>query len=194
MIRRELIGPAGLLFALSVVAASAAEYIVTADPTQSAVQFTLGDVLHTIHGLFKVQSGTIRFDPATGAASGQVIVDVASGNSGNMSRDHRMQRDVLQSLTFPNAVFVPDHIAGTFSPEGVSDLQVHGTLTIHGEKHEVTFPARVHVQNGAFDADATFVMPYVEWGMKNPSTFILRVSEKVVLNLHLVGAIARVAN
>ena len=193
MIGHRCIWAAALCFlsVAIVIHTSAAEYIVMADPTQSNVQFTLGDILHRVHGLFKVQSGTIHFDPATGASSGQVVVDVASGNSGNVARDHRMQRDVLQSQIFPRAVFAPDRITGAFSPEADSELQVDGTITIHGAKHEITFPARVHVQNGEFDADGTFVMPYVEWGMKNPSTFILRVGEKVTLNLHLAGAIAR---
>jgi polyisoprenoid-binding protein YceI len=179
---------------LGVHAAFATEYVITADPALSTVQFTIADVLHTVHGMFKVQSGTIRFDPATGAAAGQVVVDVPSGNSGNPSRDHRMHKEILQSQTYPEAVFAPDHVTGTFSPQGSSELQVHGTLTIHGGKHEVTLPANVHVENGVLKADARFVLPYVEWGMKNPSNFVLRVDEKVDLNLHLVGVISRAAS
>jgi len=67
---------------------------------------------------------------------------------------------------------------------------VHGTLRIHGQDHEVTVPARVTVQDGRVTATAKFVMPYVNWGMKDPSTFVLRVSDKVNLEINLAGTLS----
>jgi hypothetical protein len=32
-----------------------------------------------------------------------------------------------------------------------------------------------------------FVVPYVQWGMKNPSTLFLRVGDKVNIDLEAVG-------
>jgi polyisoprenoid-binding protein YceI len=180
-----------VLSGLTVQAALPAEYVITADPVLSNVRFTLGGILHSVHGMFKVQSGTIHFDPQAGTATGQVMVDVASGNSGNPTRDHRMHKEVLQSQAFPEAVFAPDRVSGAFSPEGDSEVLVHGTLRIHGGEHEVTLPVKLHIENGALKADAQFVLPYVEWGMKNPSNLVLRVDPKVALDLHLVGAISR---
>jgi hypothetical protein len=40
------------------------------------VQIALGALLHTVHGTFKVKDATVRFDPASGRASGQIEVDV----------------------------------------------------------------------------------------------------------------------
>ncbi|MCU1332353.1 MAG: hypothetical protein JWM08_1345, partial [Candidatus Angelobacter sp.] len=45
-------------------------------------------------------------------------------------------------------------------------------------------------QNGAGSADGTFSVKYREWGMKNPSTFILRVNDKVEIHVHAVGRLA----
>ena len=72
-----------LLFASVANIASAAETTVTFDPAHTSVDFTLGDVLHTVHGSFKLKNGTISFDPATGKATGVFVVDATSGDSGS---------------------------------------------------------------------------------------------------------------
>src|SRR5579859_3960870 len=60
------------------------------DPAQTKVSFTLGDVLHTVHGTFHLKSGTIHFDDATGLANGALVVDATSGDSGSKARDGKM--------------------------------------------------------------------------------------------------------
>jgi hypothetical protein len=37
-------------------------------------------------------------------------------------------------------------------------------------------------------------MPYVKWGMKNPSTLLLRVSDQVEIDVHASGRVARPAS
>jgi hypothetical protein len=39
------------------------------------VQITLGALLHAVLGTFKVKDATVRFDPVSGRASGQIEVD-----------------------------------------------------------------------------------------------------------------------
>ena len=166
---------------------AAQEMVLDLDPAQSEVNFTLPDVLHTVHGTFKLKSGSVRFDPATGKAAGEVIVDVASGDSGSRARDRRMHKDVLESSRYPDAVFAPDRFDGHFAPDGSADLQVHGVFKIHGTEHEVTFPMRVEMQGEQATATTHFVVPYVKWGMKNPSNFLLRVSDKVQIDIRATG-------
>ena len=36
-------------------------------------------------------------------------------------------------------------------------------------------------------ANTHFAIPYVQWGMKNPSTLFLRVNDKVMIDLQVVG-------
>jgi polyisoprenoid-binding protein YceI len=76
----------------------AQEAVLELDPAQTHIEFTLAGALNTVHGTFKLKSGTIRFDPATGKAGG-LVVGVTSGNSGGGSRDHKMHKDVLASST-----------------------------------------------------------------------------------------------
>lgn len=166
---------------------AAQEMVLDLDPAQSVVNFTLPDVVHTVHGTFKLKSGTVRFDPATRKAVGEVIVDVASGDSGSTARDRRMHKDILESSRYPDAVFAPDRFDGHFGPDGSADLQVHGIFKIHGTEHDVTFPMRVEMQGEQVTATTHFVIPYVKWGMKNPSNFILRVSDKVQIEIRASG-------
>ena len=166
---------------------AAQEMVLDLDPAQSVVNFTLPDVVHTVHGTFKLKSGTVRFDPATRKAVGEVIVDVASGDSGSAARDRRMHKDILESSRYPDAVFAPDRFDGHFGPDGSADLQVHGIFKIHGTEHDVTFPMRVEMQGEQVTATTHFVVPYVKWGMKNPSNFILRVSDKVQIEIRTSG-------
>jgi hypothetical protein len=60
-------------------------------------------------------------------------------------------------------------------------------FTIHGAEHEITLPVEVVAADGQFTASTHFFIPYVKWGMKNPSTLFLRVSDKVELTIHTVA-------
>jgi polyisoprenoid-binding protein YceI len=171
------------------VAPALHEVTIGVDPSRSDVQFTLGATLHTVHGTFKLKGGTVRLDAVSGKASGQVFVDVKSGHTGVEARDRQMHNSVLESDRFPQAVFLPDRVSGLESLEGEHQVVVHGTVRIHGQDHEVTVPAKVTVQDGQLTATAKLEVPYVSWGMKDPSTFVLRVSDKVNLEINLAGTL-----
>jgi polyisoprenoid-binding protein YceI len=180
------IAVAGIFLATT---ASAQEAVLELDPAQTQVAFTLGDVLHTVHGTFKLKSGTIHFDPATGHASGQVVVDATSGDSGSHGRDRKMHKEVLESAQYPEATFTPEQIQGQFSPHGDFQVQVQGIFKLHGADHTLTLVFQVHVDGDQLTASTNFSIPYVNWGLKNPSTFILRVDETVQIDIHTTGRI-----
>ena len=161
------------------------------EPARTQVDFNLGDIFHKVHGSFQLKRGSIRFDPASGKASGEVVVDVASGDSGSAARDRRMHKDILQSEQYPEAVFIPDHVEGRIATSGNSELDVHGRFRIHGSEHELTLHTQVQTKGDEITVASHFTMPYVKWGMKNPSTFILRVSDHVEIDLHSSGKLAR---
>jgi len=178
-----------IVFALSGALTALAETSIELDPARTTVTFTLADVLHTVHGTFKLKRGSIQFDPASGKASGEIVVDVASGNSGGETRDKRMHKEILESARYPDAIFTPDHITGELSPQGESQLDVHGAFAIHGAAHETTFHFRTDVNGNDLTTSTDFVIPYVRWGMKNPSNFLLKVSDQVDVKVHAAGHI-----
>ncbi len=157
------------------------------DSAQTKVEFTLSDVLHTVHGTFHLTSGTLRLDAATGKASGELVVDARTGDSGSPARDKRMHANILESGKYPQIVFRPDRVEGKLAVEGKSQVQLHGMFAIHGAEHEVTVPASVDAEDGRYSVTTTFKVPYVKWGMKNPSNLILRVSDTVEITVHTVA-------
>lgn len=173
------------------LAAAAGDTRLDFDAAQTTVEFTLAGVLHTVHGNFKLQQGSLRFDPSLSAVDGQVMVDAAGGRSGNDTRDRRMHREILESMRFPEVVFSPVRFTGEFHAEQGSQLIVHGTFRLHGADHDIDIPVKVHPSRDAYTIDAQFPLPYVAWGLKNPSTFLLRVADTVTIKIH---ALARVTS
>ena len=165
------------------------ELTLQVDPAQSKALFTLSATAHNVHGTFSLKSGEIHFDPASGKAGGEIVFDATSGETGNSSRDHKMHKDVLQSAQYPEVTFRPDHADGALASSGKSTLQVHGVFAIHGAEHEMTVPTQIDLTANKWTATAQFYVPYVAWGMKNPSNFFLKVGDTVNIELQCAGTI-----
>lgn len=183
-----------LTFATLLVAAclpaDAQQLSLQLDPARTTVKFTLGDVLHTVHGSFQLKSGSLQLDPATGKLSGQIVVDARSGDSGSNMRDRKMHREVLESDRFPEISFRPDRVDGTVASAGKSSVKVHGMFNIHGVDREISVPAEVEMSADHWSATVHFTVPYQKWGMKNPSTLFLRVNDSVEIDLAASGSLA----
>jgi polyisoprenoid-binding protein YceI len=156
------------------------------DPAQTKVEFTLGSLLHTVHGDFHLKRGTLSFDPQSGKASGEIVVDASSGESGSAARDKRMHAAILEITRYPEITFRPDRVDGRVASEGKSEVQLHGVFAIHGVEHEILLPVTVDAGGGQYNVIGIFEVPYVKWGMKNPSTLMLRVDDKVEITIHSV--------
>jgi polyisoprenoid-binding protein YceI len=167
-------------------AASAQETVLQIDAAHTKVEFTLGDVLHTVHGTFALKRADLRFD-SSGKAAGELVVDAASGQSGSEARDRRMHANVLESGRYPEIVFRPDRVEGKVASQGPSQVRLRGMFEIHGQAHEVALPFEVDAAGGEFAVTGTFPVPYVKWGMKNPSTLFLRVNDTVQITIHTVA-------
>ncbi len=162
--------------------------MVRLDPGGSRIEFTLGATMHTVEGTFAPPSGSVRFDPASGSASGRIVVDARSAGTGNRSRDRRMHEEILESDRYPEIVLTLTHVEGTPAPRGESDLTLRGTMDIHGGTHDIRIPAHVRVDGPDVSGTARFDVPYVDWGMKDPSVFVLRVEKHVHVTVTFSGS------
>lgn len=164
----------------------AAEQVLELDPGVTAVHFTVAATGHDVHGSFQVSAGRIRFDPATGFAAGEIRVDALSATTGSSSRDKTMQGEVLESDRFPLFVFTAERLSGTLPAAGEGKVELRGVLTLHGAAHPVTLAATVNVEGDRLALAADLEIPYVEWGLHNPSILFLRVAD--VVAVHIEGA------
>jgi polyisoprenoid-binding protein YceI len=157
------------------------------DPAQSKLNWTVDTTLHLVHGTFNIKQGTVRFDPDSGKTSGEIIVLVTSGDTGNSSRDEKMHKEVLQSSKYPEAIFKPTQIEGHVARTGPSDVKLHGTLNLHGADHDVVALVHADLATDHWNATAKFEIPFIQWGLKDPSNFLLKVKPTVNLELQLSG-------
>jgi polyisoprenoid-binding protein YceI len=169
--------------------AAAQQIQVSLDPAQTKIEWTLVDMLHTVRGTFKLRSGRVTFDAKSGDASGEVIVDATSGESGNHTRDKKMHKEILESQRYPDLIFLPKHVSGKVPTQGSADLQVTGVFRIHGSDHDMTLSLPIKVEGSRAAATTKFDVPYEAWGMKNPSTLFLKVEKKVEIDVSTVAAV-----
>jgi polyisoprenoid-binding protein YceI len=182
-----LAASAGLANMILAPASRAQESVIQIDPAQTKIEFSLGGTMHTVHGKFSLKSRSIRFDPSTGKMGGAIVVDATSGESGNGGRDGRMHREILESAKFPEIVFTPMRMTGAVAAEGSSKVEVSGRFRLHGEDHDVTLPIVVMADGKNLQITTHIDIPYVQWGLKNPSNFFLRVADKVAIDIQATG-------
>lgn len=186
---RKLAGFA--FFVCAALTASAQGSALQIDPAKSTVKFTLDASLHTVHGSFQLKPAALKFDPASGQISGEIVVDAKSGQTGNGMRDRKMNKDVLESESYPEISFHPDHVDGVVKNSGTSSVNVRGMFNLHGVERQITVPAQVDMENGTWSVAVHFTVPYQKWGLKNPSTLFLRVSDSVQIDLLAAGTVAQ---
>jgi polyisoprenoid-binding protein YceI len=159
----------------------------TLDLAQTKLHFSVDSTLHMVHGTFALKSGSLQFDPQTGKASGAIVVNTVSGETGNNSRDQRMHREILETWKFAEATFRPAQIDGQVSLTAPSDFKLKGIITLHGTDHELVADVHSEFTGDHWKGTAKFDVPYTKWGIKDPSNFLLKVKPVVNVELELAG-------
>lgn len=163
------------------------EVVLVLDPVQCKVHYTVDSSLHTVHGTFNLKSGTVHFDPESGKAGGEIVVYATSGESGNSSRDARMHKEILETPKYPDAIFRPTMVEGKVSRTGDSDVKMHGVMKLHGKDYEMVVPVHAQLAAEHWTGTASFPVPYIEWGLKDPSNWLLKVKPIVDIEVEMAG-------
>jgi len=160
------------------------------NPDASEIKMTLNTTHEVVNGTFHIQSGSIEFDRGNPKMSGSVTVLAGSGKTGNDSRDKKMNKDILKVDQYTSVSFAPKTYTGTIAPSGDSTIQVSGVFTLLGTPHDLTIPMQIHMDGSKATARAHFIIPYVQWGLKNPSFMFWKAENEVAIDLNLVGQIS----
>src|SRR5580658_9086398 len=182
------------LLALAVIlppAALAQHQTFVVNPDASEVKMTLKTTHELVNGTFHVQSGSIEFDRSTTKMSGSVVVLAGSGKTGNGHRDKKMNKDILEVEQHATVSFEPKTYTGAIASSGDSTIQVTGIFTLLGAPHEITIPILVHLEGTTATAKAHFVVPYIQWGLKDPSFLFWKADKDVAIDLFLTGRLSQ---
>ena len=183
---------AALVFALIFAPAAFAQHqAFVVNPGASEVKMTLNTTHEVVNGTFHIQSGSISFDRGNPKMAGLMIVLPDSGNTGNGSRDKKMKNDILKVDQFATITFAPKSYTGTIAPSGDSTIEVSGVFTLLSNPHDLTLPMQIHIDGSKATAKAHFIVPYIQWGLKDPSFMFWKAEHDVAIDLDLVGEISR---
>lgn len=161
------------------------------DPATTKISWSLVGNVHTSHGTFQLKEGHVRVDSANGNASGGLVVQAETGESGNGPRDKRMKKEILETDKYPEIRFKVIKLEGAVSADTVSNVRVFGQLSIHGSSHEISIPLTVRIKDAEFSGSGKFVVPFVDWGMKDPSNFLFKVDKTVEVQIVAAGNLKR---
>jgi len=170
-------------------ASSAAAGDLVLDPAASQVAFLLPATLHKVHGSFQLVEGRIAFDLASHAASGRIVLDARSAQTGLASRDRNMRTKVLASERYPEIVFEPERLEVARRGAEEARVTLHGQVEIRGLRKPLEIPADVTRAGDELRIQADFQVPYVAWGLPDPSVFVLKVAPEVSVHLDVRGVV-----
>ena len=187
MMHRRILAAAAILAVAGL--AQTAQQTLTLDSGQ-VLNFSLGSTLHTVHGSIPLAGGVILFDLETGKASGEVQVEARAAETGNDKRDKKMHSKVLESESFPEIVFSAESIEGELIDGQSSRVTLKGQIRLHGSEHPAQIEAEVTQAGTHITANGALSIPYVAWGLDDPSVFVLRVDKIVEVDLKVRGTLA----
>jgi polyisoprenoid-binding protein YceI len=181
------------IVSLLVVAPLHAEsWVYRLDPATTKVTFLLDAFLHKVHGSAPLVRGEVRFDDS-GQASGEIVVDATRAETGSEGRDKDMHAKVLESAKFGEIVLAIDGFEGRFDPAAPGQVRVSGRFKIHGAEHPLSLDMKLAPEGTGAEkklgATTSFTVPYVEWGMKDPSRAFLRVGKVVEVTIDAHGSL-----
>lgn len=182
----------GWLVALLLAApvGAAEEGTLVLDPEASSVGFTLGATLHSVRGKGRFLGGELRFAPEGGPASGTVRIDARSFDTGIDARDEDMHGKVLLSEAHPVILFRAERLEVHDRAGDRARVTLHGRAELAGREHALGVPAELRREGDTLRAEGSFRLPYVAWGLRDLSTFVLRVDDTVTVHFEVVGRLA----
>lgn len=168
--------------------------VLALDPAKTTITYSLDGWPHHTQGTFKLKRGVIEIDPSSGRMTGTITVDAASGDSGHSIRDEEMKSSVLEVDRFPEISFAPRQVLTHGDPQKAFPVKVTGLMLLHGTQHALTIDATVDRQENNVTIHCNFPVPFVEWGVRDPSILMFKVSKQVLVDVTANARLSWVAS
>jgi polyisoprenoid-binding protein YceI len=188
--RRTALLTAFALCAWLPLGSSAEPWRIVLDPAATRIGFTLGARLHTVRGTFALTAGELVFDPDTGAASGEIRVDARSGDTGIDRRDRVMHEEVLDSAHHPLLVLRPERLQAAERGADALSGRMFGRFEVRGAAHPLALDFEGRRAGERAEVRVRFDVPWVAWGLPDPSNAILSVDDVLKVQVEARGTIA----
>jgi len=128
--------------------------------------------------------GQILADPS------RFVVDLTTLHTDSSRRDGYIQRNTLETGTYPEAVFVPSAVTGLPSPlptSGEVAFQLTGDLTVHGVTRPVAWDVAAQIDGSTLTGTATTSITFTDFGMTLPRVGpVLSVEDLIALQYDFV--------
>lgn len=166
---------------LTALVAHPATYRIDAGACEAG--FDLKATAHTVHGSTTRVAGEVGVSPGEAGVltfSGTISIGAAELKTGNDRRDATMHSKSLLVATFPTIDLAPERFtpSGATTRPGSMAGTLTGRLTIRGRTRPQTIAVTLTPENGRIVASGTFDVSWLEFGVPDPSFFVVRV-EKV---------------
>jgi polyisoprenoid-binding protein YceI len=139
--------------------------------------------LHSVEGTLRLVRGDLRFDTASGRADGSIAIDARSAETGIARRDRTLHAEVLESERYPEILFTAERIELTRGAPERGEVVLSGRVKLHGEEHPLSIPAHLERVDDDIRVTSTFKIPYVAWGLRDVSNWVLRVDDEVLVHV-----------
>jgi polyisoprenoid-binding protein YceI len=157
------------------------DLIIQNKPSNDAIGTT-----HSVTGSFKIPTGTSPL-----VAGMNITVDLRTLQSDASMRDHYIQRNTLETDTYPYATFVSVSTQGL--PANYSDgqtvhFQLIGNLTMHGKTNKEVFDVQGKVVGNTITGTATSTIYMTDFGIQPPNLANIAIAQnKVVITVTFVA-------
>ncbi len=177
---------------------------VRAQAAESAWRVARGDVRvvcpMTVGGSFEAKTSSVQGTVTTGGAGaplgGELLVDLATLDTGIGLRDEHMKKNYLEvgrGQGFDHAVLSQIRL-GDADPQAVQGKTAFtGTLLIHGTAKPVAGQATIRREGNAVRVEASFPVSIASFGIPKPQYLGVGVRDEVTVNVSLTASPAQSA-
>jgi len=161
------------------------------DDTTTSIKFELDSTWHRVYGTASGVEGKVWLSDSSDPRSvrGEITVPVAMMKTGNFSRDQKMYSSMHQEA-FPRIVMKIHGSEGLCLPQVVvpkepCSFTLLGALTIAEATREFSIPAKITRVDSRYEISGSFPLQWKEFGIRDPSIFIARIDDEVLVKFQL---------